>query len=110
MFAAGGRLLATGWSGRLAGKNNPVLEPAHNIGPIPRGTYAIGAPENYPHTGPYSLPLTPGADNQMFGRAAFLIHGAARVNPELSSEGCIILAPDARVAIWQSGDHELVVV
>jgi len=82
-------------------------------GPIPRGRYTIGAVEfadvDGPH-GPFVLPLTPAAANEMFGRTGFLIHGDSIEHPGFASRGCIILARPTREAIAQSGDADLEVV
>lgn len=110
LFSAVGTLIAKGWSGQLAGKNNTEMESVHNVGPIPRGRYGIGVPHHSSRTGPYSLPLTPYPGQEMFGRSEFLIHGAAKDHPELSSKGCIILGPGARLVIGEGGDDELLVV
>lgn len=99
-----------GWSGNTAGKNNPTMQCVHNVGPIPRGKYSIGAPYDSPHTGEYTLPLTPAPENEMCGRSGFKIHGAAFTNPEMSSDGCIILIRPVREQVWNSGDHDLEVI
>jgi len=101
-----------GYSGFGAGKNNPALEYEPNIGPIPRGLYQIGAPEDPdggPH-GPFVLPLTPDPANQMFGRSGFLIHGDSVLHPGTASRGCIILDDAIREQIAASGDDQLQVI
>lgn len=101
--------LGTGYSGFGAGKNNPALEYEPNIGPVPRGLYKIGAPEDLeggPH-GPFILPLTPDPANQMFGRFGFLIHGDSISHSGLASRGCIILDGAIREQIAASGDGDL---
>lgn len=108
----GGATLGTGYSGFGAGKNNPALEYEQNIGPVPRGRYGIGAPEDPdggPH-GPFILPLDPDPSNQMFGRSGFLIHGDSIIRPGTASRGCIILAREIREQIAASGDADLEVV
>jgi hypothetical protein len=107
-----GQSLGVGYSGFGAGKNNPLLEYESNIGPIPRGLYKIGAPEDLdggPH-GPYVLPLAPNAANQMFGRFGFLMHSDSISHPGMASRGCIIAAFAIREQIAASGDHDLEVV
>jgi hypothetical protein len=56
------------------------------------------------------MDLDPDPANEMFGRSAFRIHGAALENPELSSDGCIIQQRSVREAVWNSGDHQLEVI
>jgi hypothetical protein len=101
------------YSGYEAGKNNPAMQNAENVGPVPQGRYSIGAPQCVespgPH-GPFVLPLTPDPANTMFGRSGFLIHGDSVVNPGLASRGCIIAARLIREAIAGSGDTELTVI
>lgn len=99
-----------GWAGNGDGKNNPAMQDWANVGPLPQGFYTIEAPHDSPRTGPYTLNLTPAPENQMFGRADFRLHGAAKVNPELSSDGCIVMPRPMREAIWNSGDHLLQVL
>ena len=98
-----------GYSGaghsREEGRDNPDMVHDVGRGPIPPGRYRIGAPHVSPHTGPYTMDLDPEAGTDTFGRSAFRIHGNNAAND--ASHGCIILPPDARHAIWESGDHEL---
>jgi len=74
--------------------------------------YSIGTPFNHPKRGKYALRLNPHLDNDMYGRAGFLIHGdkIGHVDEMLASEGCIILPRGVREFIWKSGDHLLKVV
>lgn len=102
-----GEALAIGYSGAGTGKNNPDMQAEHNIGPIPRGEYKIGAPCDTKTHGPFVLSLTPDAQNTMCGRSGFLIHGDSIEHPGTASQGCIILARGARESIWESGDRAL---
>ena len=73
--------------------------------------YSIGAPEDNPETGPYSLRLTPDAKTKIFGRSGFLIHGPSK-DPEHygnESKGCIVISRNARVMITLSGIKRLIV-
>ena len=103
-------LVGTGYAGSPQGKNNPDMQEVAQTGPLPRGTYAIEAPQNSPHTGPFTLDLTPDPANEMFGRSEFRIHGDSIEHPGTASEGCIITARAIRERIWNSEDHELTVV
>ena len=107
---ASGVVVGRGWAGQREGKNNPSLQHVHNVGPLPKGIYSIGKPYDSPHTGLYTMALTPDPSNEMFGRSEFRIHGAAYTNPELSSDGCIIQIHPVRQAIWESNDHDIQVV
>ena len=96
------------YSGRGEGRNNPAMQNRRNIGPLPRGLYAIGAP--VATHGPVTLPLTPHRDNEMNGRSGFLIHGDNAKGD--ASRGCIIADRDTRdliAAMWrhQGGDLTL---
>lgn len=107
-----GELIGTGYSGAGPGKNNHEVQAQHEVGPIPVGIYTIGAPtalDGGPH-GPYVIPLTPDAGNEMFERSAFLMHGDSIKKPGTASKGCIIQARKVRVQVWESGDHRLEVV
>ncbi len=103
-------LVGVGYSGSPAGKNNPDMQNVAQTGPLPRGTYTISAPRTSPHTGPYTLDLTPDPANEMFGRTEFRIHGDSIEHPGTASEGCIITGRHVREEIWTSGDHQLEVV
>ena len=105
-----GQRVATGYSGFGDGKNNPDLENVHDVGPIPRGVYAIGPPHDTTAHGPHVMALTPLPDTNTFSREGFLIHGDSLQNPGTASHGCIILPPDVRKQISASGDTEIQVV
>ena len=110
MYGPDGSLAGTGYSGAGYCKNIPETQSMHNQGPIPRGIYHIGKPQDTVTHGPFVLPLTPDPSNQMFGRYGFLIHGDSVVHPGTASEGCIIMSKDVRQAIAISGDTDLQVV
>lgn len=103
-------LVGVGYSGAAQGKNNPLLQMEHNVGPIPVGLYIIQQPQHTVTHGPYVLPLIPFPENEMFGRFGFLIHGDSIVWPGSASEGCVIQSRDVRERIWTSGDHVLKVI
>lgn len=97
------------YAGASGYKNFYTYECVKNKGPLPRGKYTIGSPHNSPHTGKYTLSLTPKLSNDMCGRDAFKIHGLSRSDPANSSEGCIVAPLSVRKSIWKSGDRELIV-
>ncbi len=99
-----------GYSGKGAGKNNPLLQEIHNVGPIPEGTYTIGVPHDSHTHGPFAIPLIPDGANEMFGRAGFLIHGDSIEHPGAASEGCIIMPRSVRERIMSSGETTLEVI
>lgn len=106
-----GKLLSRGYSGRERGWNNPALQGAVGIGPIPRGLWRLtdlrltGA-----STGPYTIVLVPAPGTNTLGRSEFRIHGDnARMN-NTASHGCIILPRAVREALWGSGARLLEVV
>lgn len=110
-----GKLIARGYSGAGAGKNNPAMETVRAVGPIPRGKWLIRAPYNSRAVGPYVLPVW-ALDNVLDDvhartrRSAFRIHGDSIRAPGTASKGCIILPRAVREQIWKSGDRELEVV
>lgn len=106
------KLIATGYSGSPAAKNNPAMQNIHKVGPIPQGFYTIAPAYHEPYEGkmPPVMHLIPNATNQMFGRDGFLIHGDSIHAPGTASEGCIIMAHDIRVLVDQSPDRRLQVV
>lgn len=104
-----GNLVAQGYSGFDAGKNNPALQSVPDVGPIPQGAYTFLFPRNTDSHGPYVLPLLPNPQNEMFGRSGFLCHGDSLAHSGSASHGCIILARPTREAIWASGDRQLTV-
>lgn len=120
MIDPDGNVLATGYSGEWDGslpiggpndhRNKPTDENIKATGPIPTGTYTIEDATNNTNKGPIAMHLTPDANNEMFGRSAFMIHGD--LSPPRSgraSEGCIILNRVARTAIDDSDDRVLIV-
>ena len=105
--------IARGYSGFGMGQNDPALENVPNIGPIPRGSWAIGAAEYVdtvgPH-GPFVLPLTAKEGTETFGREGFLIHGDSISHAGSASHGCIILPRQIREDIVATHDIDLEVV
>jgi len=108
MLDATGKVIAVGYSGLGIAKNDPDAQHVPNMGPIPVGKYTIMPPINSPSHGPYAMHLEPFADDEMFGRSAFMIHGDNATHT--ASEGCIILPRGTRETIWGSGDHQLEVI
>lgn len=107
---ATGKVIAVGYSGLGVAKNDPSAQHVPNMGPIPVGKYTIMPPINSPKHGPYAMHLEPFADDEMFNRSQFMLHGDSKEHPGAASEGCIILGRGARETIWQSGDHQLEVI
>ncbi|KKC24944.1 tlde1 domain-containing protein [Sphingomonas sp. SRS2] len=110
-----GKVVSRGYSGNGRGKNNPSMQAARGVGPIPRGRWKVGKPYASGNTGPFTMPLY--ADDgklddvhQPTGRSAFRIHGDSIANPGTASHGCIILPRAIRDLIWSSGDRDLEVV
>ncbi len=108
-----GVTIATGYSGFGDGKNNPALQQVHDIGPIPRGSWLIGAPEHVqdigPH-GPFVLRLSPKDGTETYGRDGFLIHGDSIQHAGTASHGCIIVDRHVREEIAATNDRELEVM
>ena len=101
-----GRDYGRGYSGHGPGRDNPAMEHMRNIGPIPRGTYTIGAPFHHAHAG-NAMRLSPNPGTYTYGRSGLMIHGDSIARPGTASEGCVILDRSMREQIWSSGDHTL---
>jgi len=100
-----------GYAGNGAWRNNPGGESRKDLGPLPRGTYAIASHfTQHPTAGRDVLRLTPDPGNQMYGRTGFLIHGDNIHTPGMASDGCIVLPLVVRRKILASGDRILKVV
>ena len=90
---------ALGYSGNGAGLNNPAMQDAHGVGPLPKGSYSIQPARTAPKVGTIAMRLTPAPGNTMFNRGDFLIHGDNYAMNRTASEGCIVMPHGARVAI-----------
>ena len=90
-----GRVIATGYSGTGAGRNNPDRENERNVGPITRGRYRIERAQRERGM-PYVMNLTPSGHNA-HGRTGFEIHGDN--NRGDASGGCIILRRNIRQSV-----------
>lgn len=101
-----GNVVAHGYSGGGAGRNNPDMEAVPNIGPVPVGTHNVGPAYDTTTHGPHVMRLTPQGDTH--GRSGFLVHGDNRTHT--ASEGCIILDRTTRDQISGSHDTTLQVV
>lgn len=102
--------IATGYSGFGDAKNNPERQDDAGVGPIPRGWWHMTGVESGGPTGPFTIILDPEPGTKTFGRSLFRIHGDSRAAPGTASHGCIILGPQVRHEMWNSGDHLLDVV
>lgn len=105
-----GALISTGYSGASEGKNNPSMQAAIGVGPIPAGRWEMTGVEEGGPTGPFTIVLAPCAGADTCGRDEFRIHGDSITDPGTASHGCIILPPTARRQMWNSGDHLLTVI
>lgn len=103
-----GIVIGVGYSGLPPGKNDSSMQDIPDVGPIPIGIYTCGRPTNMEHLGPLVTQLIPNADNEMYGRSGFFIHGDSYSHPGLASEGCIIMPYVVREVI-QEGDEITVV-
>jgi hypothetical protein len=110
ILSRNGKLISNGYSGRNRGKNNPSMQDAKGIGPIPRGGWTMTSVKNSSATGPFTIVLEPKQTTDTCGRSAFRIHGDSIKNPGTASHGCIILPRVIREQIWASGDRDLLVV
>jgi len=107
-----GEEIARGWAGndsrpkvnpdRVHGYNNPDAQNLHCIGPLPQGLYKIGEWGVHPELGAHSAPLTQ-VSGETYGRSGFYIHGPG-ADPANSSEGCIVIPHDPRLAVEATGE------
>lgn len=106
-----GTAIGRGYSGHPPdGVNSPALESVPDVGPIPRGEYAIGEFFNDPEKGPVVAHLTPLSATDTFGRSGFMIHGDNPAMNQSASLGCIVLPHQVRFMIETSKDSSLEVV
>jgi hypothetical protein len=110
-----GNLVSTGYAGGNCGNNpegvnNPDLQAAKCVGPLPVGVYTFGTPEEGTHLGAFAIPLIPDPANNMFGRGSFFCHGDNTRGDQSASEGCIIQSHTTRAAMWASSDHQIQVI
>ena len=118
-----GEVVCTGYAGGNCGDNpegvnNPELQAASCVGPLPYGPknddtpniYTFGTPEDSPHLGPFAIPLIPDSDNNMFGRSGFFCHGDNAKLNKSASEGCIVAPRPIRESMWNSHDHKIQVI
>lgn len=112
VLAHDGQQAGTGYSGHGDGVNATSLESVPNVGPIPRGQWAIGDAIDHPTLGPVAMPLTPSVGTDTFGRGGFYIHGDSIefAGLEEASHGCIILSRAVRMLMSLSLDRDLDVV
>jgi hypothetical protein len=109
--------VGAGYAGHGDGVNNPAMQGVPNTGPLPQGSYTI-EPQRDNVTGsgtslPGSMRLDPSPNNNMQGRAGFLMHGPHANDHQDSSNGCPVLNRDIRNRIGQGvagGDNQLRVV
>ncbi len=99
-----------GYSGFGRWKNNPDFEFAHNVGPVPAGSYALSDPFNDPLHGPLCFWLWPKPGTETFGRTGLMVHGDSKEHPGSASHGCIAMEHEGRQAMAASREQELEVV
>lgn len=97
-----GDRVATGYAGAGAGKNNPAMQHVMMMGPLPRGIYTTQPPRDSLVTGPFVIDLEPDAENKMFRRGNFQIHGDSIKSPGNASKGCIIMPRWVRETVSES--------
>ncbi len=114
MLTPGSRLLGIGYSGNGPSLNNPLDCRIPNHGPIPPGMYTIAGwfddPPGPNSKGPIVTRLIPDADNQMYGRGGFMIHGDNDAMNHTASDGCIALTHAYRGIMQADGDNRLQVI
>jgi len=115
MFRPDGTWAGAGYAGGNLGKNpeginNPSMQGAKFIGPLPEGFYTFGVLiEKHQHLGLYVFALIPDATNTMFGRGDFYVHGDTQI-PGHASEGCIVMRHNVRREMHESQCQRIQVV
>jgi len=104
------QLVGSGYSGLGTGVNNPGWQTVPFQGPIPQGHWHIGPSHTTLRQGPMTMNLDACPETDTFGRDDFRIHGDNRSHNHSASEGCVILPPDVREQIQDSGDTDLWVI
>jgi hypothetical protein len=107
-FRLGEKEIAKGYSGHGEGKDNPDKEKVVGVGPIPAGLWTIGKARDFKGM-KNCFDLSPDG-HDAHKRSAFLIHGDSKDKPGTASRGCIILGPEVRKKIAESGVTRLRVV
>lgn len=99
------------WAGHGEGKNNPAMEQVHCIGPLPRGTYTLGAWGKHDELGPDSCHLTQ-TEGESYGRDGFYIHGPSQdpIKHGQESKGCIVVEHDYRIGIIALNPNIIIVL
>lgn len=106
-----GLLLGHGYSGHGKGLNNPAMQQAIGVGPIPQGLWQIGPWEDiHPRLGPCIAHLQPAITTNAYGRTGFFIHGDNKKLDRSGSDGCIVLGYWLRQRMRQSQEAGLEVV
>lgn len=103
--APDGTLVGVCYSGRGAGRNNPAYQDVIGTGPVPQGKFSISEAYETETLKHPVFRLTPHADQEMFGRMGFLIHGDNKDHN--ASHGCIVADHNIRLAVEGSEDKEL---
>ncbi|KFJ12528.1 RHS repeat-associated core domain protein [Delftia acidovorans] len=95
-----------GYAGAGQGRNNPDMQDVLNTGPLPRGNYTIGEAFRHRTAGIATRRLTPAPENDMQGRAGFLIHGDNATGT--ASEGCIVMPRTIRDSLNDGDSLEVI--
>jgi hypothetical protein len=111
LLDAKSHVIGRGYAGHGDGLNQPEMQEVHQVGPLPRGFYTIGAPHDDAKTGRVTMDLEPDAGNEMFERSLFRLHGDNAARNCSASEGCIVMPLDVRLAIaiaigWRVNGHD----
>ena len=115
LWSPQGTKVGVGFSGHDVGVNNPSLQSAPNVGPIPQGVWMIASePQGPSHLGPLALALIPVTGTITFGRSGFFLHGDSTEDvldhTKDASHGCLVFARVVREQVLASPVKELVVV
>lgn len=110
--------LCSAYSGNGEDKNNHAAEKIPEHGPIPCGNWKITQfLSSDGKCGPDVLVLAPATiefaklvESWRRDPYSFRIHGDSISTPGTASDGCIIIDHTDRLGIWNSGDHDLIVV
>lgn len=112
IYYPSGELLEVGYSGRGIGLNNPAMQDAKDVGPLPSGLYTLGSLRDDKKLGQDIMDLIPFLANTMYGRDLLRWHGDEVEHPglHLASDGCLVSSRISRLRAANSTDHILRVI
>jgi hypothetical protein len=115
LWSPQGAKVGIGYSGHDVGLNNPTLQGAPNVGPIPQGVWRFAEHETGTgHLGPCAIAIEPVFGTTTYNRTGFFLHGDTTEDvlehTKCASHGCLVFSRNVREAVLASQVKDLVVV